>query len=403
MDLVRSALSHNELATRAYAYAQDGVLALLSCLDCTDTYGTVSVNGVSYNVMQLLGEGGFSMVYLVRDPSTGCAYALKKMRCQHGDESLRMALGEIQSMQRFRGPHVLRLIDSAVVQDQEGRGAGSFLTGGFGRVPSDDVENPRSGKIVYLVLPYYQNGNVQDAIHAHIVHHTRFDERVMLRLFAGACEALKTMHHYVLPQPHIAAPPPAKADDDSLLFDAASTASDAYPPAEPMSLAPQDTQRVPYAHRDVKPANIMIDDDGVTGVLMDFGSTTRARIKISNRREAVAQQDVASVHTSMPYRAPELFDVKTDTVLDEKVDIWSLGCTLYAMAYLHSPFETPSTVEQGGSIALAVTNGAYKFPDDDPYSPHVRDLITRCLAHDPKARPEIDDVLHDVHSALTSI
>ena len=48
MDLVRSALSHNELATRAYAYAQDGVLALLSCLDCTDTYGTVSVNGVSY-------------------------------------------------------------------------------------------------------------------------------------------------------------------------------------------------------------------------------------------------------------------------------------------------------------------------------------------------------------------
>ena len=154
MDLVRSALSHNELATRVYAYAQDGVLALLSCLDCADAYGTVCVNGVSYNVMQLLGEGGFSMVYLVRDPSTGSAYALKKMRCQHGDESLRMALGEIQSMQRFRDPHVLRLIDSAVVQDQEGRGAGSFLAGGFGRVPSDDVENPRSGKIVYLVLPY---------------------------------------------------------------------------------------------------------------------------------------------------------------------------------------------------------------------------------------------------------
>lgn len=24
----------------------------------------------------------------------------------------------------------------------------------------------------------------------------------------------------------------------------------------------------------------------------------------------------------MPYRAPELFDVKTDATLDEKVDIW---------------------------------------------------------------------------------
>lgn len=25
----------------------------------------------------------------------------------------------------------------------------------------------------------------------------------------------------------------------------------------------------------------------------------------------------------MPYRAPELFDVKTGTTLDEKVDIWA--------------------------------------------------------------------------------
>ena len=50
-------------------------------------------------------------------------------------------------------------------------------------------------------------------------------------------------------------------------------------------------------------------------------------------------------------------------------------------------------------------NGAYKFPpaDEDPYSPHVRHIIERCLEHDPQARPDIDAVLNDVHMALASI
>ena len=68
------------LVSRAYEYAQDGFLALMSCLDCADGYGTVNVNGVSYEVMQLLGEGGFSMVYLVRDRTSGRMYALKKVK-----------------------------------------------------------------------------------------------------------------------------------------------------------------------------------------------------------------------------------------------------------------------------------------------------------------------------------
>lgn len=33
-------------------------------------------------------------------------------------------------------------------------------------------------------------------------------------------------------------------------------------------------------------------------------------------------KDIAAEHSTMPYRAPELFDVKTGKMLDEKVDIW---------------------------------------------------------------------------------
>ena len=66
----------------------------------------------------------------------------------------------------------------------------------------------------------------------------------------------------------------------------------------------------------------MIADDGVTPILMDFGSTLKARIRIENRSQALHQQDLAAEHSTMTYRAPELFDVKTGNTLDEKVDIW---------------------------------------------------------------------------------
>lgn len=92
----------------------------------------------------------------------------------------------------------------------------------------------------------------------------------------------------------------------------------------------------------------------------------------------------------MPYRAPELFDVKTGATLDEKVDIWSLGCTLYAMAYGQSPFEM--NTDQGGSVALAVLNNQYKFPESNVYSQNVKDLIQWMLTTDPSSRPDIHQV-----------
>lgn len=68
------------------------------------------------------------------------------------------------------------------------------------------------------------------------------------------------------------------------------------------------TELVPYAHRDLKPGyaeygstalglevhyihfrNVMISDDG-TPILMDFGSTMKARIPIENRSQAMLQQ-----------------------------------------------------------------------------------------------------------------
>ena len=53
----------------------------------------------------------------------------------------------------------------------------------------------------------------------------------------------------------------------------------------------------------------MLADDNSTPILMDFGSALPARIPIPDRRVALLQQDLAAEHCSMPFRAPELFDV----------------------------------------------------------------------------------------------
>lgn len=231
---------------RAAETALDLVYALLSALPCGAGAAQVHINGNAYDIVKLLGEGGFSLVYLVRDPATGQQYALKKIRCQYGEASVREALAEVDAMHRFRGPNVIRACDAAVVRDD-------VRASVLGNIPAGDEESA-PGRVVYILLPYFANGNIQDAINAHVIHGTRFDERTLLQLFLGACRGVKTMHSYALPDDTVEAAP-AKGDTDSLLFDA----DEAYPPAAPMrvpSEAPADAARVAYAHRDIKPAYV---------------------------------------------------------------------------------------------------------------------------------------------------
>jgi serine/threonine kinase 16 len=81
----------------------------------------------------------------------------------------------------------------------------------------------------------------------------------------------------------------------------------------------------------------------------------------------------------------------------------SLGCTLFALAYSHSPFENTQTTEQGGSIAMAVLNGQYKHPPGSAYSQGLRDLIDSMLVVDPAKRPDIHEVLRRTDSVLQSL
>lgn len=53
-----------------------------------------------------------------------------------------------------------------------------------------------------------------------------------------------------------------------------------------------------------------------------LGSMAIARVQVCGTQAARVLQDLAAERCSMPYRAPELFNVESYSMVDERTDIW---------------------------------------------------------------------------------
>ena len=101
------------------------------------------------------------------------------------------------------------------------------------------------------------------------------------------------------------------------------------------------------SHRDIKLENVLCKGSNPphlkNPVLMDFGSAGPLTRSLNSRKDILEIAGEASCHTTMPHRPPELFEgeLRVDQPdLDyTKVDVWMLGCTLFAIFYGASPFE----------------------------------------------------------------
>lgn len=420
-------MSQPSLVTQFSHYVLDGLWQLQSCFNCFPSNPSLRINNKSFKILRLLGEGGFSYVYLVQSPGDPTLYALKKIRCPFGEESVSLALKEVEAYSLFSGhPNIIHAVDHAV---QSERGDGD--------------------KTVYILLPYYRRGNLQDAINANLVNRARFPERRLMVLFLGVCRALKAMHQYRVggaPRGDAArrkaksvrqeaADADREAEEEAVQANTRRKRRDREegeeqdPLMEGEVMASQEGvgagETRAYAHRDIKPGNIMIDDNGTRPILMDLGSLAPSPTPITSRALALQVQDQAAEHSTMPYRAPELFDVKTGTVIDTKVDIWSLGCTLYACLVGKSPFEARSE-ETGGSLSLCVLGGDWRFPDEGPaeakrgkqrvvdaeaakdkkeelISEGVKQVVRKCLQVEPAERPDVDELIAMVEGVVESL
>ncbi|XP_057472360.1 uncharacterized protein LOC130760956 [Actinidia eriantha] len=323
--------------------------------------GDVWINENRFRIVRQLGEGGLAHVFLVKEvlpessavSGAGIAkkckdsthvsddgtYAMKKVLIQN-TEQLELVREEIRVSSLFSHPNLLPLLDHAII-------------------PVKSTQEGAWKHEAFLLFPVHLDGTLLDNTKAMKAKKEFFSTSDVLHIFRQLCAGLKHMH----------------------------------------SLDP------PYAHNDVKPGNVLITHrkgQSPLAILMDFGSARPARKQIHSRSEALQLQEWASEHCSALFRAPELWDCPSHADIDERTDIWSLGCTFFAIMYGVSPFEY-ALEESGGRLQLAIVNAQIKWADGPtpPYPEALHKFVTWMLQPQATVRPRIDDIIIHIDKLIS--
>ena len=128
-------------------------------------------------------------------------------------------------------------------------------------------------------------------------------------------------------------------------------------------------------HRDIKPDNVLLDDESGRPMLTDFGVA-------KGRASGATLTEMGAVVGTPHYMSPEQASGERD--LDGRSDIYSLGVMGYAMLSGRLPFE-------GGSFRDVIVQQVTMAPPPlqtlaPDVAPELVATVSRCLAKDPAAR-----------------
>jgi len=241
----------------------------------------------NYEILSLLGVGGFAEVYLAENRFLGTFAAIKVMKDQMDAQDLGSFLREARTIATLKHPNILRVLD-------------------FGIDPTP-----------YIVLEYAAGGTLREC-------HP-----------AGTTVPLPTIASYV----------------------------------KQIAAALQYAHDQKQVHRDVKPENMLVQDDG-TVVLSDFGIA----VMIQNRTISRSAQDVVGTIT---YMAPEQINGKARPASDQYslavvVYEWLCGARLFAgatfieIAVKHCTEPPPSLRSRVPTIPEAVEQVVLKALAKEP-------------------------------------
>ena len=173
---------------------------------------------------------------------------------------------------------------------------------------------------------------------------------------------------------------------------------EALPIAKQIAEALEAAHEAGVIHRDLKPTNIKVREDGTVKVL-DFGlakalDTTPVGDPSQSPTLTAAATQMGVIMGTAAYMSPEQARGKP---VDKRTDIWAFGCVLYEMLTGHKVF-------QGEDVTLTLAEVVKTEPDwvalpsETPDA--IRRLLARCLDKDVGERlPHIGEARLDVRDA----
>lgn len=324
----------------------------------------IVVNSRSVAVTKLIGEGGFSYVYLVKElsdtalgqslhssahgESTGNARDNKaekrragsasggkepdkplmvlKVTSIHSRSQRDIAEKEAKLLSRLSHPSIIKMFDTCYRQ-VGGGGGGGFL--------SKETNTCKPQHII--LMEYCEGGHALDVCNKLASAGKRFDLSTLIIAFGQICNAVSYLH----------------------------------------------AQRPPIVHRDLKPVNFLVKNGAYK--LCDFGSAVFGHVDLRTQKARAEAEEVIEKTTTQMFRAPEMVDLYSAKRLTQATDVWALGCCLYSLAFLQNCFEEGSN--------LAILSRKYKIPEDNPYGDGLVELLDRMLTVDAKARSDMTEVI----------
>ena len=141
-------------------------------------------------------------------------------------------------------------------------------------------------------------------------------------------------------------------------------------------------------HRDVKPANIIVERETDRPVMLDFGISA-----VLHREEEPGSPKLTVTGTYLgtpTYMSPEQ---ATGEPVTGQSDVYGLGLIAFELLTGHPPFDGAPMVVMAAHVERAPPSLHAERPGIDP---HLAELVDRCLKKNPAERPTAADVAHSL-------